>query len=117
MSAAIIDREGLDVDEFVTMSIDINGQPHTFVEAEVSVLLHDGTSSLEGNAWICFVDDWDVSRFAQGCGKHACQGAADLCESRQTGLISTRLLHEAGVDVVLSGRRRTLRLVEQPDDD
>ena len=117
MSAAIIDRESLDIDDFLPMGVDINGQRHTFVEAEVSILLHDGTSSLEGTAWICFVENWNSSWFAQGCDKVACEGSTVLCGSRQTGLVSTRLIHETGVGVMLSGRNKSLVLVEESEDD
>ena len=110
LSSQIVDREELDIDDFVIQQVDVRGRPHVVVEAELAVALHDGVSIKTGTAPIVFVYNWTGSAWATGCNRNACNANSEQVCTERTGLISTKLLHDLGTKVLLDGNSRTLTI-------
>lgn len=114
VSATVIDREALDVQDAAPHSGTLNGRPLYFYELDVSLMLHDGETTRVGNTCVTVVENWESSALTAGCAKKDCEPLADgrhnPCPPR-SGIVSTRVLADLETSVLLDGRERRLKLV------
>lgn len=103
----VVARESIDDADAIVTSVPYNGYDLVSYElADVPVLIGDGEATRSGPTNVTVVMNWIASAFTGGCAKPGCNAddnPTNTCTYR-SGVISTKILDDLGVAIVLDGR-------------